>query len=157
MAEVSFRPAQLGDAADIHTLLLTLAPTIPLLVDTLEREEALYALVRDCARAGESWVACDEAGRIVGFVLAKPVEYGRHYAEHEVLELRYAGVGTGSRDSDVLAQLVSKLLDRMVPVVATVSSHNRSGLALSLEEVGFEPGDAAGGERDYRWDPGRKG
>ena len=57
MPEIAYRQTAIGDAAEIHELLLRLAPEIPLLVDTLEREEALYALVRNCARSGESWAA----------------------------------------------------------------------------------------------------
>ena len=59
MAGIAYRQARIEDAAEIHALLLRLAPEIPLLVDTLEREEALYALIRNCARSGESCVAID--------------------------------------------------------------------------------------------------
>jgi ribosomal protein S18 acetylase RimI-like enzyme len=62
---IAYRQARVEDAADIHALLLALAPEIPLLVDTLEREEALYALIRACGRSGESWVALDERERIL--------------------------------------------------------------------------------------------
>ena len=57
MAALAYRPAGLDDAAEIHALLLRLAPEIPLRVDTLAREETLYALCRNCTRSGESWVA----------------------------------------------------------------------------------------------------
>jgi len=90
--DIAYRQAGLDDAAEIHALLLHLAPEIPLLVDTLEREEALYVLVRNCARSGESWVAADPEGRIVGFVLVEPTQLRRHYGENELLDLHYAGV-----------------------------------------------------------------
>jgi hypothetical protein len=151
---VTCRPAAPGDAAGIHALLLALAPEIPLQIDTLEREEALYALIRNCARSGESWVACDAGGRIVGFALAERAERGRHYAEHEVLELRYAAAAAVQRAEGVFESLVERLLVRMVPVVAPVSPHNRSGLAEGLERLGFRPTAAPGGERLYRWEPG---
>ena len=156
MEAASFRPAGLGDAGEIHALLLELAPTIPLLADTLEREEALYALTRACARSGESWVACDAGGRVVGFALAERAEQGRHYAELEVLELRYAGAAPAFRDSDVVGQLVARLLERMVPVVATVSPQNRTGLAARLAGLGFRATGAGGVEHRYRWQPGGK-
>jgi hypothetical protein len=160
MTALVYRQAALADAAEIHALLLELAPEIPLLVDTLEREEALYALIRSCARAGESWVACDEGrgggggGRIVGVVLAERSQFGRHYAEHEVVELRHVGVATGYREQDVAGRLIGSIMGRMVPVIATVSPHNRSGLAASLERLGFRPTGAIGGERHFRWEPG---
>lgn len=154
MGEVNYRQAALGDAADILAFLIALAPEIPLQVDTLEREEALYALIRTCARSGESWLACDAAGRIVGFALAERAERGRHYAEHEVLELRHAGVAAALREAGVFEALVRRLLARLVPVVATVSPHNRFAMAERLERLGFRPAAAAGGGRRYRWEPG---
>jgi hypothetical protein len=153
VADLRYRPAALGDASEIHALLLQLAPEIPLLVDTLERDEALYALTRNCARSGESWVACDERDRIVGFALAERAEHGRHYAEHEVLELRYAAAA-GDHGGAIVAQLVSWLFHRMVPIVAAVSPRNRSGFAECLRGLGFRIDDSAGGEHCYRWQPG---
>src|SRR6266446_3051989 len=92
MTGIAYRPAELGEAADILAVLLEVAPEIPVSVETLEQEEALYALIRNCARSGESWVAIDETSRIVGFLLVELAQTRRHYAEHEVLELRYGGV-----------------------------------------------------------------
>jgi ribosomal protein S18 acetylase RimI-like enzyme len=151
--DITYRPATLADAADIHELLLSLAPEIPLLADTLEREEALYALVRTCARSGESWVALNADGRIVGFVLAELIERGRHYAEHEVIDVRYAAVSAEYRNAGVSDALIAHLLARMVPVVTTVSPQNRTGLAAQLAAAGFQPVGASGEQR-LRWEPG---
>jgi len=152
--EIAFRQAAIGDAAEIHELLLRLAPEIPLLVDTLEREETLYALIRSCARSGESWVACDRAGGIVGFVLVQPNERARHYAENEVLDLHYAGVAAEHRRQGVFAGLIDRVLARMLPVTVRVSAQNRSGIAARLAALGFHPAGAPGGEQPFRRDPG---
>src|ERR1700732_74978 len=85
VAEIVYRPAMLDEAANILAVLIEIAPEIPVQVEPLEREEALYALIRNCARSGESWVAVDDTGRIVGFLLAEPDQVRRHYAEHEIL------------------------------------------------------------------------
>ena len=151
---IAYRQARLDDAAEIHALLLRLAPEIPLLVDTLEREEALYALTRTCARSGESWVALDEAGRIVGFVLVEPNQLGRHYAENEILDLRYAGVAPDERNQGVFAALIANVLARMVPVATTVAVQNRSAMVQRLEKLGFRPTASPGGEQRLRWEPG---
>lgn len=156
MPDIAYRQATLADAAEIHALLLRLAPEIPLLVDTLEREEALYALIRNCARSGESWVACGEAGRIVGFVAAEPNQLDRHYAEQEVLELRYAGVAPEHRNHGIFAQLIERLLTRMLPVTTRVGAQNRSGIAAHLEKRGFRQTGSPGGEQLLRWDPGAR-
>ena len=151
MAEVTYRQAGLDDAAEIHDLLLRLAPEIPLLVDTLEREEALYVLCRTCARSGETWVACDADGRIVGFALAELSGHGRHYAEHEVIDLRHIGVAPDHRANGVFGELIARLQIRMLPIRATVSPQNRNGIAVEFENRGFRASEA---EHGLRWQPG---
>lgn len=157
MPEIVYRPAALDDAGEIHALLLRLAPEIPVLADTLEREEALYAVVRGCARSGESWVACDPSGAIVGFALVEPNQRARHYAENEVLDLRHAGVAPGHRGRGIFTALVAKLLDRMLPVTAAVGAQNRSPAVKRLERLGFRAAGGPGGEQRLRWEPGVSG
>jgi GNAT superfamily N-acetyltransferase len=156
VSEIGYRPARLDDAGEIHTLLLVLAPEIPLLVDTLEREEALYALVRNCARSGESWVACDGNGHIVGVALVEPNQLGRHYAENEVLDLRHTAVTAEHRESGILAALIGKVTARLQPVAVRVGAQNRTGLAACLHELGFRAIGSAGGEQVLRWEPGTR-
>lgn len=154
MAEISYRPAALDDAGEIHALLLRLAPEIPLLVDTLEREEALYALVRNCGRSGESWVAVDEHDQIIGFVLVDPDLLERHYAEYEILELRYVGVAPEHRGRGIFTTLIAKVTARLLPVTVIVPPRNRSKMAERLEKLGFRRVGSAGAEQHLRWDPG---
>ena len=153
MSDIDYRPGRLEDSGDIHQLLLRLAAEIPLLVDTLEREEALYALVRNCARSGESWVACDRDGHIVGVALVEPNQHGRHYAEHEVLDLRHAAVAPEYQESGIVAALIGKVTARLQPVASRVGAQNRTGLATCLRELGFRPTGSAGGEQILRWEP----
>ena len=154
MTGISYRPARIDEAVDILAVLIEIAPEIPVQIEPLEREEALYALIRNCARSGESWVATDEAGRIIGFLLAEPDQVRRHYAEHEILELRYGGVVKSHRRRGVFTELIEKVLARMVPVTATVSPANQSGAARLLEKLGFHGISSPGGEQRFRWDPG---
>ena len=154
MTGITCRPAVLDEAADILAVLIEIAPEIPVQTEPLEREEALYALIRNCARSGESWVAINGAGRIVGFLLAEPDQVRRHYAEHEILELRYGGVVKSQRRQGIFTELIEKVLARMVPVTATISPANQSGAARLLEKLGFHGISAPGGEQRFRWDPG---
>jgi len=152
-----YRQAALGDAAEIFDLLLALAPEMPLQADTLQREEALYALIRNCARSGQSWVALDQSERIVGFVLAEPAQLGRHYAEGELIELRHAGVAAAHRGQRIFSELLAKVLARMQPVVTSVNPLNRAAMAVRLVKRGFRPTGASGGETRFRWDSGTLG
>jgi GNAT superfamily N-acetyltransferase len=154
VAEIVYRPAMLDEAANILAVLIEIAPEIPVQVEPLEREEALYALIRNCARSGESWVAVDDTGRIVGFLLAEPDQVRRHYAEHEILELRHGGVVKSHRQRGIFTSLIEKVLARMVPVTATISPANQSGAARLLEKHGFHNLSSPGGEQRFRLEPG---
>jgi GNAT superfamily N-acetyltransferase len=154
MAAIAYRPVRIEDAAEIHALLLRLAPEIPILVETLEREEALYALIRNCGRVGESWAALDEEERIIGFVLVDPEVIERHYAEHEIFDLRYAGVAPEHRGRGIFHGLIARVQSRLVPVTVIVPTHNRFGVAARLEKFGFRQTGSGGGERAFRWEPG---
>ena len=145
MSDVACRPAVVGDAADIHALLLKIAGDIPLAVETLEQEEALYTAVRKMLAVGQSWVAV-EGDTIVGFVLVDSAEVGRHWGENELLNLRYAG-GEG------LDTLIGKVLDRAVSIAAAVRDANRAGLAARLEKLGFLETEVRVGERRFRREP----
>ena len=156
MAGILYRQARVEDAPDIHELLLRLAPEIPLLVDTLEREEALYALIRNCGRVGESWVALDEEEHIIGFVLVDPEVLERHYAEHEILDLRYAGIAPEHRGKGIFHALIARVQARLVPVTVIVPTHNRFSVAARLEKFGFRQTGSTGGEHVFRWEPGEQ-
>jgi ribosomal protein S18 acetylase RimI-like enzyme len=154
VADIIYRQATLDDAGEIHDLLLRVAPEIPVLVDTLERQEKLYALTRICARSGESWVACGRDGRIVGFALVELSEHGRHYAEHEVLELHHAGVAPDCRRQGLFAALIGHIQERMLPIAADVNRQNRADAVRQFEKLGFRDSGAAGGDLAMRWHPG---
>jgi hypothetical protein len=145
MSDPSYRPATVADAADIHTLLLAIAADIPLAVDTLDQEEALYAAVRKILAFGQSWVALDN-GMVAGFVLVDSAEVGRHWGENELLNLRYAA-------GEDLDTLLGKVVERAVPIIASVRDANRSGLAARLERLGFHKTETRVGEQHFRRDP----
>jgi GNAT superfamily N-acetyltransferase len=153
MTGVTRRPAAVNDAADIHTVLLKVAADIPLAVETLEHEEALYAAVRKLLAFGESWVAV-EGDLVVGFALVENVETRRHWGENEMLALRYAGVDPAHRDDGTLDALISAVLERTVPIVASVKEANRSGLAARLERLGFRLTETSHGELHFWREPG---
>lgn len=145
MSAPAIRPAAVNDAAAIHALMLAMAGDIPLAVETLEQEEALYAAIRKTLAFGQSWIAVD-GDRVAGFVLVESAEAGRHWGENEVLNLRYAG-------GEALDALIGKVVERKVPVTAAVRDANRTGLAALLENFGFTKAEARVGEQRFRYEP----
>jgi len=154
MPAIAYRQALLEEAPDILAVVKAVADEIPLLLDTLEREEALYRVIRSCARSGESWVALDEGGAIVGFLLVEPNETRRFWGEHEVLELRHGGVLPRHRRQGIFTELLRRVTARLVPSTATVSAANTAGAGRRLEAAGFARIPSPGGEQRYRREPG---
>jgi hypothetical protein len=145
MTELALRPALVNDAADIHELLLKRAADIPLAVETLDQEEALYAAIRKILAFAQSWVAL-EGEAVAGVVLVDAAEVGRHWGENELLNLRYAA-------GDAVEALLAKVLERNTPMTAAVRDTNKSGLAALLESLGFRENETRVGERRFRRDP----
>jgi ribosomal protein S18 acetylase RimI-like enzyme len=152
MTDPSYRPAAIGDAADIHALLLAISSDIPLAVATVEQEEILYAVVRKTLSWGESWVA-ENDDRVVGFVLVDNIQTGRHWGEQETLDLRYAGVDPAYRDDGIMDVLIGKVLERTALITASVKDADRTGLAARLEQLGFRRSEARVGEQYFRREP----
>jgi len=150
---IAYRPAMLEEAPDILALMKALADEIPLRLDRLEHEEALYRVIRACARSGESWVAV-EGGEIVGAMLVQQNETDRFWGEHEALEIRHAGVVPAHRGQGIFGEMLNRVLARVVPVTAHVAAANNSGIGRRFEAAGFTREAAPNGQR-YRWEPGR--
>jgi ribosomal protein S18 acetylase RimI-like enzyme len=149
---IAYRPAQLEEAPDILAMIKPLAEEIPLRLERLEQEEALYRVIRTCARSGESWVATD-GDMIVGVILIQQNETDRFWGEHEALEIRHAGVLPTYRRQGILTELVNRVLTRLVPVTVQVATANNSGIGRRLEAAGFIREASPGGQR-YRLEPG---
>jgi GNAT superfamily N-acetyltransferase len=149
---VAYRQAELNEAVEILELLKAVAPEIPIALDTRGQEEKVYPVIRNCARSGASWVAVDEANRIVGFVLVMPTEARRHYGENETRELHYAGVAHEHRRRGIFRELIGKVFARLAPVTVTIPPSYRPQIGTCLEAVGFRKPVA--GEYQYRWQPG---
>lgn len=151
---IAYRPAALEEAVDILALMKALADEIPLRLERLEHEEALYRVIRTCARSGESWVATDGAA-IVGVLLVQQDETDRFWGENEALEIRHAGVMPACRGQGIFGELLGRVMARLVPVTVHVATANNSGIGRRFEAAGFDRGASPGGQR-YRWEPGAR-
>jgi ribosomal protein S18 acetylase RimI-like enzyme len=154
-AHIRCRVAAPGDAAEIFGVLAEVAPEIPLLLDTVERREAVSRIVGNCIATGDSWVATDGGGAVAGFILVEPDEMERFQRDNDALRLRYAGVVNSYRRQGVFRALVQQVMKRKVPLTATVKAANRSQMAALLKRIGFQKcsGDPQL-EEDFRWQPG---
>lgn len=153
-ALVHCRVAAPGDAAGICGVLTEVAPEIPLLIDTRERQEAVAKIIDKCVATGELWVATDGGGVVAGFILVEPDGMERFQHDNHALHLRYAGVAKAYRQQGIFRSLVKQVMRRSVPLTATVKAANQCQMATLLQRSGFQrwSGDPQI-EEHFRWQP----
>jgi N-acetylglutamate synthase-like GNAT family acetyltransferase len=150
---VEYRVANIADATGIFSVLQEVAPEIPVLLDTPESQEIIRSIIVECCNSGDSWVAVDTKGTVVGFVLAKPDRIERFFHKNQALSLRYIGVTRNSRRRGVFDTLMKKLTANGVPLTASVLHTNRSAMADRLEKIGFDKTEHDGKETKLKWSP----
>ncbi len=156
MTRMKLRIAIEGHALGIFEVLAEVAPEIPLLLDTNERREAVTAMISSWIASGESLVAMDDNGRVIGFLLVEPDRLERFHNDNLALHLCYAGVAKGQREAGVFRALIEQVMSRKVPLTATVKAANQSGMAARLMQIGFQKSSTISHDEDnFRWQPRR--
>lgn len=143
------------DARDIFSVLAEVALEIPVRLDTCGRRKAIFSKVKERASLGESLVAIDGDGRVIGFLLVEPDETERSFCNNMALHLLYGGVTASWRKQRIFSALIRQVTSRMVPLTATVKAANRSEMATRLTRLGFQnagPGSFPA-ETNFRWQP----
>jgi|SRR5262245_30828396 len=139
---VEYRNAHDGDVRGIFAILQEVAPEIPLSLDAPESQEVMQDIIAECCACGESWVAVDADGTIVGLALAKPDRLERFFHQNEALSVRYVDVSGSSRGRGIFRGLMDRLMAKNVPLTATVLNGNQSGMVDRLSKIGFTKSEA---------------
>lgn len=151
-AHIHCRVAAPDDAAGVFRVLTEVAPEIPLLIDTKERQDAVSKIVEKCIAEGDSCVATNGGGVVVGFILVEPDKMERFQHDNQALHLRYAGVSNICRRQGIFRTLIQQVMKRSVPLTATVKTANQCQMAALLQRFGFQrcAGDPQI-EEHFRW------
>lgn len=150
---LTYRAANSDDATDIFAVLEGVASEIPVLLDTEERREIMELIVQECCDSGDSLVAVEGNGTVVGFVLAKPDRLERFHKSNKALSLRYIGVSKDWRGQGVFGDLMEKSMAKGVPLNTSVLHTNQSAMADRLVKIGYEKVDSDDNETRLRWTP----
>lgn len=154
MTEMILRIATSDDTLGILAVLVEVAPEIPLLLDTNERQKAVSSVVTQCISYGVSRVAVDDNGRVIGFLLVEPDRLERFHNGNQALHLCYGGVAKTQRKAGVFRALIQQEMSRNVPLTATVKAANQSGMAARLMQMGFQKWSTSShDEENFRWQP----
>ena len=121
----TYRVAVPGDQAGILKVFAEVASEVP----TAVRPQT-EAYIKRFVASGQSWVAIDADGKVVGYALAEPYD-------RETLSLVYLGVSKAARGQHVSSALVSKLKESGAPILADVQSDNKSSMVERFEHFGF--------------------
>lgn len=154
-AHIHCRVAAPDDAAGIFRVLTEVAPEIPLLIDTRERQEAVSRIVDKCISTDESWVTTNGGGVVAGFILVEPDEMERFQRNNAALHLAYAGVAKTQRKHGIFRALLQCVMNSGVPLTATVKFANQSAMAERLSRIGFRQTSVDSSREEYTfiWQP----
>jgi hypothetical protein len=147
-----YRVANSSDETDILEILEEVAPEIPLSLDTPEKQDVIKVIITECCASGESWVATDAHGAVVGFALARPDHSERFFQENDALYLPYIGVNKDKRKRGIFGNLLEKLKAKGVPLTARVKHTNQSGMAGRLVKRGFTKMKSNPNEVRLKWE-----
>lgn len=149
------RLATTDDAAGIFRVLEEVASEIPLLIDTSERRKAVSKIIDICIATGDSWVATGSRGVLAGFILAKPDKMERSLWNNAALNLNYVGVAKTERKHGIFRALLQCVMNRDVPLTATVKFANQSGMGERLSRIGFSQTSVDPSREEYTfiWQP----
>jgi N-acetylglutamate synthase-like GNAT family acetyltransferase len=144
--ETVYRVATRDDETNILALFKEVAPEIPISLDDPEVEAKMITEIVQCR--GETWVAVDANGKVIGFALARP----DLRAKDTATSLKYIGVGGNSRGLGISSNLVNKLKAKGVPLTANVLSGNQSAMPDRLVRFGFTKVESDDKQTKFRWD-----
>jgi ribosomal protein S18 acetylase RimI-like enzyme len=134
------RVAVPGDEAAILNVFEEVAPEVP--TSVLPQADGI---VKRLVASGQSWVAVDADGNIVGYALAEA-------HDSETLSLVYMGVSKAARNQHVSSSLISKLQEIGAPIITDVRSNNKSSMVERFEHFGFVKSDVDPNRTKLRWE-----
>jgi hypothetical protein len=136
-------------AADIDAvfqLLCNVASSIPVLLNTKKRRDAMLSRLEGRYLGAFSLVATDQHGAVAGFQLA---ERRRTFPEPEEICLDYSGVSETARNKGIYREFIKQQQRRGLRLRVEVLLENTSGLGAMLTRYGFH----RMGKTVYVWQP----
>jgi len=155
MTDVTQRSASLSDLKEIWGLVKTVAGDIPFDQASEAAQESVLSELMRCCTSGLSPVAVGDGKSIVGALLARRDDFEWGIRNGEVLHVSYAAVAPTHRDKGVLGTLLGEIQGQKLPVLFSVKSGDKFGLADELKKHGFvHEATAETGWGDlYKWTP----
>jgi hypothetical protein len=136
----TYRSAVSGDEAGILKVFAEVASEVPTSV-LPQTEEIVQRLVA----SGQSRVAVDADGNIVGYALAEPYD-------SKTLSLVYMGVSKAARNQHVSSSLILELQGFGTPIITDVRSNNKGSMVERFEHFGFVKSDVNADRTKLRWE-----
>jgi N-acetylglutamate synthase-like GNAT family acetyltransferase len=143
-----YRVAIAGDEAGILKVFAEVAPEVPTAV-----REGTEAKIQELVASGQTWIAVDTDGNIVGYALAEPLDA-------KTLSLAYLGVSKAGRDQHVCSTLISKLKEKAEGIITDVRTNNKSSMVERFEHFGFvklKPDAFSADRTKLRWEKNTSG
>jgi hypothetical protein len=155
MGDVTQRAASLADLKDVWGLVRQVAGDIPFDVQSEAAQENMLSEIMMCCSSGLSPIAVGDDKAVVGALLARRDDFEWGSRNANVIHVAYAAVAAEQRAKGVLQSLLAKVQEQKVPVLVSVKSGEKLGLADELKTLGFaHECKAESGWGDlYKWQP----
>ncbi|MDU1493721.1 MAG: GNAT family N-acetyltransferase [Bradyrhizobium sp.] len=137
--DISYRVAVSDDAAGVLRVFAEVAPEVPTAVRSMTKE-----LIERLVATGQSWVATDDTGSVVGYALAE--------GDDKAIWLVYLGVSKAARNQRVSSSLIAGLKETGRPIDTDVRSNNASSMVERFEHFGFVKTDVNKDRTKLRWE-----
>jgi hypothetical protein len=159
MGDVTQRAASLADLKDVWGLVRQVAGDIPCDLGSEAAQESILSELMMCCTSGLSPIAVGDDKEIVGALLARRDDFEWGFRNSNVIHVSYAAIAPSQKEQGVLRALVADVQGQKVPVLVSVKSGDKFGLADKLKELGFaHESTAEGGWGDlYKWQPAPNG
>lgn len=159
MGDVTQRAASLADLKDMWGLVRQVADDIPFDLQTEAGQESMLTELMCCCSSGLSPIAVGDDKAVVGALLARRDDFEWGFRNANVIHVAYAAVAPEQRDKGLLQSLLAKVQEQKVPVLVSVKSGEKLGLADQLKALGFAHECKAESEWGdlYKWQPPANG
>jgi hypothetical protein len=146
MSSFEVRKMVASDLDGVFSILCNVATSIPVLLNTEKRRQAMFAHIQNRYLRGFSLVAADREGAIVGLQLA---DRKRIFADVDAICLDYSGVRETARQIGIFREFIKRQQQHGLLLRAEVLSENTSDMAEMLKRYGF----SCNGKTEYLWRP----
>lgn len=150
MEPVRYRHANRDDAPAVFTVVSEVWPEIP--YPPMHEPAKVLEQLQSQLAMGRSAVATDNAGKVIGFVVATPQRY-RGPEQPSGTRLHHAGVTKSWRGQNIFPMMIDTMKRHGRPLFGGVPRRNQFHMIERLLRLGFKHVGSGVATEEFSWTP----